>query len=290
MRYEEAPHRRFREHPAVPDAPSLVPAQPDVALPDPRLRGEVLCYQVFPCADGVPHSLTTDGRVRMILLAERGTERHPDVPPVLIDSLLSGLKTPTGDTLRDGEHGTGVEVALEPWAVFRLFGTSPEDLGAAINDRDRFPGSLVHAVARNVSGTRDWAARRAVIDAALVERQAANPPCPVPLRQAWRRLVETGGRIPITRLAADVAWSQNQLARRFREQIGLSPKVAARALRLRRALRLLATGQAAVRAAMDCGFCDPAHLSRECTALTGRPPSQLLAARSVFHQRTVRRR
>ncbi|MFE2186045.1 helix-turn-helix domain-containing protein [Streptomyces sp. NPDC059455] len=230
----------------------------------------------------------------MVLLSARGTERHPDVPcpsgQVLIDSLLSGLNTPADDMSRAGEHGTGVEVVLEPWAVFRLFGTSPEDLGVAINDRDRSPGSFVHSVARNVSDTRDWAARRAVIDAALVEHQAANPPCPMPLRQAWRRLVETGGTIPITRLAADVSWSQNQLTRRFREQIGLSPKVAARALRLRRALRLLATGQAAVRAAMDCGFCDPAHLTRECTALTGRPPSQLLAARSMFRQRVTQRR
>ncbi|MEK8170994.1 AraC family transcriptional regulator [Streptomyces sp. M19] len=81
--------------------------------------------------------------------------------------------------------------------------------------------------------------------------------------------------MPVSRIAAEVGWSQSYLVRRFTQQIGLSPKSAARVLRFHRAVGLL-TGQntnpAAVAAA--CGFYDQAHLNREFRALAETTPAR----------------
>lgn len=57
---------------------------------------------------------------------------------------------------------------------------------------------------------------------------------------AWDRLASTGGRVAIGQLAAEVGWSHKHLIARFRQQVGLSPKIAARLIRLDRARRAAA--------------------------------------------------
>ncbi|MDW6058529.1 helix-turn-helix domain-containing protein [Streptomyces sp. FXJ1.4098] len=76
-------------------------------------------------------------------------------------------------------------------------------------------------------------------------------------------------------------WGSRTLEKRFREQIGLPPKTAARVLRLRRALRLLARGRVPAQVAAASGYCDQAHFTRECTAMTGLPPRRLHLARTA---------
>jgi AraC-like DNA-binding protein len=85
----------------------------------------------------------------------------------------------------------------------------------------------------------------------------------------------------VPRLAEEVGWSVRQLENRFREQIGLGPKSAARVLRLQRARRLLASGRSAAETAAICGFYDQAHLSGEFRKMTGCTPREFAAARGA---------
>jgi AraC-like DNA-binding protein len=63
-------------------------------------------------------------------------------------------------------------------------------------------------------------------------RRAQDGPDPAPeVAWAWRRLVATGGRLPISRLAGEVGWSHKHLISRFTQQVGLPPKTAARLVR-----------------------------------------------------------
>jgi len=99
--------------------------------------------------------------------------------------------------------------------------------------------------------------------------------------RAWAVLVRTCGAIPVPRLAEEVGWSVRHLENRFREQIGLGPKAAARVLRLQRARRLLAAGQGPAETAALCGFYDQAHLSAEFKAMTGCTPREFTRARRL---------
>ena len=66
-----------------------------------------------------------------------------------------------------------------------------------------------------------------------------------------------------------------QLRRRFRDAVGYGPKTLERILRFQRFLML--GGDDLARRALDAGYADQAHLTRECTRLAGLPPAALLA-------------
>jgi AraC-like DNA-binding protein len=97
----------------------------------------------------------------------------------------------------------------------------------------------------------------------------------------------------IERLADELGLSERQLRRRFEAAVGYGPKTLQRVLRLR---RFLAIAGAAVNgahvslagAALDAGYSDQAHLVRECRALTGLTPRQLMRPTGVLADHRLR--
>jgi len=69
----------------------------------------------------------------------------------------------------------------------------------------------------------------------------------------------------------------NSLLRRFDATVGYGPKVLDRVLSLRRFMA--AAGDDLAQAAFDAGYADQAHLSRECSRLTGLTPAALVRSR-----------
>lgn len=100
---------------------------------------------------------------------------------------------------------------------------------------------------------------------------------------AWRVLLARGGGVRIGDLAGHVGWSRRHLGERFRSELGLSPKAAARVLRFERALSHLERSDTRRLAdvAVACGYVDQAHLTREWRALAGLPPAAWLAAQEL---------
>jgi AraC-like DNA-binding protein len=81
----------------------------------------------------------------------------------------------------------------------------------------------------------------------------------------------------VNRLADELGFSERQLRRRFDHAVGYGPKILQRILRLRRFLA--GPGEDIAAAAIDAGYADQAHLTRECRALTGLAPSEWVSAR-----------
>src|SRR6266702_4461028 len=63
--------------------------------------------------------------------------------------------------------------------------------------------------------------------------------CRRPGTGAWRQLLREGGALRVSELAAGTGWSGRHLTSRFRAEIGLTPKAAARVIRFDRARRRL---------------------------------------------------
>jgi AraC-like DNA-binding protein len=153
------------------------------------------------------------------------------------------------------------------------------------------PGAGGPALGTPLSELRDR--RIAILELGLDPREQLNgetEPCAVPqlLAATAARLVVAGRpdsavqaavrrlRDPTQRveaLAADLGFSERQLRRRFLTSVGYGPKVLQRVLRLRRFIAGEHIDLA--RAALDAGYADQAHLTRECLRLTGLSPSQL---------------
>lgn len=94
--------------------------------------------------------------------------------------------------------------------------------------------------------------------------------------------------VNVDTLATHLSLSPSQLRRRCLHAVGLSPKVLQRTLRFQGFLALAQAGAVATGRrgadgmaglAVDVGYADQAHLSRECLRLTGLTPRRLLGGR-----------
>jgi len=95
---------------------------------------------------------------------------------------------------------------------------------------------------------------------------------------ASRLMLRTGGRARIDAVTARSGLGARQFQRRFKEQIGLSPKHYARTIRFDAALvaHLAAPGRRWTDILHEVGYFDQAHFIRECHALAGAPPSHFI--------------
>jgi transcriptional regulator GlxA family with amidase domain len=86
--------------------------------------------------------------------------------------------------------------------------------------------------------------------------------------------------VPIGTLTEETGWSARHLIARFREEIGVTPKLAARILRFERVVARVeqARGVGWADIAYDCGYYDQAHLNRDFRQFAGTSPTAFAAA------------
>jgi AraC-like DNA-binding protein len=121
--------------------------------------------------------------------------------------------------------------------------------------------------------------RRLALLAETVARRLRDAPPPDPLVTHATGLLAAG--VPVAETGREVALGERHLRRRFHEAVGYGPKTLQRVLRMRRFLDLVEAMPVpdVGRAALEVGYSDQPHLTRESTALTGLPPVALLASR-----------
>src|SRR6185437_15273532 len=128
---------------------------------------------------------------------------------------------------------------------------------------------------------RRWSERFDLVDSFLTRRLADSRPTHPGIEWSWHHLYNTHGRAPIGEIAEALGWSHRRLIARFREQIGLTPKLLARVIRFDRAVTAIrASGvRGLAEIAFECGYSDQAHLNREFRELAGTSPTTFRAAR-----------
>lgn len=230
---------------------------------------------------GLHHGLPSGRMTLVVSLAGRldvlSTPRGDR--PGALTALLAGLHDAPAVMAHDGAQ-QGVQIDL-PWQGARaLFGMPAGELAGHVLDLGEVLGRRAEHLVEQLAVAPDGAARGAVLDrtfaALLDERRAASPPG---VEEAWRRTVETGGRLPVEALARELGWSRRHLSERFRAETGLSPKRAARVLRFARACGMLRSADppALSTVALECGYFDQAHFAREFRELAGFPATRWLA-------------
>jgi AraC-like DNA-binding protein len=266
------------------DAGTAVSAWHRERAPHPALRGVVRRYTGF--------EQRTDGPVAFRELPctfvpvildlgdgwHIGDPRRPDRGADHLGSFVAGL---TGGPVLVRHDGRArcLQVDLAPRAARRLLGmpmTELADRSVPLEDvLGRDAGDLVERLA----GAASWEARFTLVDDVLVRRLAATDPLGGEVGWALARLEATDGAEPIGALARELGWSPRRLIRRFRDELGLPPKLVARILRFERLHGLVRTrtGVDWARTAAACGYFDQAHMAREVRALADITPSGLLA-------------
>ncbi len=88
-------------------------------------------------------------------------------------------------------------------------------------------------------------------------------------------LLRAGGCVRVEGLAQVAGLSRRQLERRFRERVGIGPKLLSRILRFQRVLRAFEAAANWAGAAADCGYYDQSHLIRDFRQFTGECPTAI---------------
>jgi AraC-like DNA-binding protein len=210
---------------------------------------------------------------------------HPDPgqPPGEFGTLLGGLHCTPALIAHEGAQ-SGIQVALRPLGARALLGLPAGELADVDVPAEAVLGGVCAELRDRVRAAADWPERFAVLDEILLRLASTSPEVAPEVSWAWHQLLREGGTVRVAALAAETGWSGRHLTNRFRAEIGLTPKAAARVIRFDRArhllVRQLTTAGGDTRLAdlaVVCGYFDQAHLAREFRALAGCPPSQWLA-------------
>jgi AraC-like DNA-binding protein len=183
----------------------------------------------------------------------------------------------------------GVTIGLTPLGCRALLGVPAAALWNLSLEAADVLGGAAAELRERLHVVTFWADRFAVCDEVLGRLLAPDDrlrPVAPEVREAWRMLVRSGGTTPIATVIDEVGWSRRHLAQRFRDELGLSPKAAARIIRFDRARTMLQGPQrpAIADVAADCGYYDQSHLTRDFVELAGCPPGEWLASEVTYVQ------
>lgn len=167
-----------------------------------------------------------------------------------------------------------LQVRLSPVVAHAVLGTT--DLGDAVVTLDDLCGREATRISDQLGDLSSWEDRFAWTDAWLARRCAAAARVDPEVAWAWRRIVAGRGAVRIECLADELGWSRKRLWSRFRSQLGLPPKRAAKLVRFDHAVHRLVAGQGAAGVAADGGYTDQSHLHRDVVAFTGLTPATVV--------------
>ena len=260
-----------------------MPSQPSPAAPE-RAR--------WPRLSASPHEVLGPLLPRgYAAFTEATAPRHLVIPasasvPLVVKLLDSPYRPPefvTGASraysVVEGECARSyLEVWLSPLGAYTLLGLPMQELSGRTLDLRDLLGGAGRRLGERLRDAPSWRRRFALLDRFLLRRLERGPRPSPEVGWAWRRLVATGGAVPIGQLAGEVGWSHKHLIHRFRQQVGLSPKTAARLVRFDEVWRRLDERRPLDwgRVAHDAGYADQAHLIRDFREFTGTTPTDFL--------------
>ena len=195
-------------------------------------------------------------------------------------SFMAGLSESGGVTESPGTARC-VQVNLTPLGARRLFRMPMHELAGRVVPLVDLLGREAARLEGRLAEAPDAAARTSLVESFLLDRLAHAPRAEPAVAYAWSRLAQTGGRLQIGTLAAEVGCSRKHLAQQFRDHVGLPPKAAARLVRFNRALQLIARGLSGAEVAFRCGYTDQAHFVKEFRRFSGSTPAAFARAGEV---------
>ena len=189
----------------------------------------------------------------------------PEGRPARLGSFLAGPDDARTVLEYEGDV-RGVEVDLTPLATRMLFRVPMHELARRTVPLDDLLGRDAERLEERLLEAPGWDERIALVEAALRTRFAEAEPPPPDVAWAWQRLTATRGRIRVSDLAAELHCSRKHLAARFREHVGLPPKLIGRLFRFQNATACLQPSSVDL------------HLDRDFRDFVGTTPSGFAAA------------
>jgi AraC-like DNA-binding protein len=210
------------------------------------------------------------------------SQTNPLQRPNSYGCVLSGLQASPALIAHDGNQ-EGVAIELTPLGSRTLFAMPASELWDLSVEFTDVVGATGSELWERLQPATTWDARFRACDDTLLRLVREDEVA----RRAAALLDDPGGYGRQDAGGTETGYSRQHLARRFRREFGLTPKLAARVVRFERARRMLQSVPSFVsitQVAMSSGYYDQAHLYRDFSELAGCTPSELLREEVPFFQ------
>lgn len=206
------------------------------------------------------------------LLFVNSTTGIQSLPPFMIHGYVAEALAPPR-----GTHVSGIGIRFRPGGFTALTGIPQHEVtGGLFNFSEMIQRGLRLRLQRIAS--TQWQACGS--SPAAMERVVEEMASKAAIVPSWLRGLCSAapGRAAsgVEHLAQQAGISTRQLERLCPTYFGIGPKRLIRVLRLRRCLRRKAEGYSWVNAALEAGYADQSHLSREARSILGSSPTDVM--------------
>jgi AraC-like DNA-binding protein len=252
-------------------------------LPHPALASVFETYHGY-CAEDTPLVSRNEMPFRSVAvvfgfgddIAISSTGRTEDLEGGF-GAFVAGLRTRPALVSSRGTQA-GVQVNLSPVAAYRFLGVPMDECANRFVRLSDILGPSAREVIERLRDAPDWEMRFSILDSLFLRALAQNEPASGAIEWSWRRLQRGAPEAPaVGELPGRIGWSQRRFIQRFREQVGLTPKQAARVVRFDGMVRSVTEDPQPSwsRIAAEHGYYDQSHLCLEVREFAECTPTEL---------------
>lgn len=222
------------------------------------------------------HRLAPDGHAGMVFCYREPLMQSDGA--LLPASFIYGQISRFHD-LRSGVRNGMLVVVLQPYALFRLTGMPAQELTDELISLPLVFGKAGQQLENELLHAEDNNSRLQLIIQFLAGRvQQSRPGASSIILEALPLIYQNSGWMQVAALSEGLHITERHLERKFREQVGLSPKQFLRTIRFRHQLKSLQQRPAPTltQLAHNAGYYDQPHFNKEFRMLAGITPKQYM--------------
>jgi AraC-like DNA-binding protein len=243
-------------------------------LPTERLRPFIKCYTIVDCSTTVVNSLLPGTSLIMGVRYKGETRYVTETEKLLPFAVVAGLRKSV-QQMKD-DSGTGnLLVFFKPGrapAFFKepIYDTYGEVL--ALNEFSNFRN--LNELEDKLGSAKSNQERIQVVEQFLISRLCSHKPDPL-IANAVQHIKMYKGSIKIRELASHLCISLDAFEKRFRRELGASPKQFCHIVRMNAIIDGM-HHKILVQNAFEAGYYDQAHFTKDFKVFTGKTPAEFL--------------
>lgn len=243
--------------------------------PGPELRPYVRCFEIVEAHAPISRVLLPEpGLVLGVRYAGASSADGASIPTGA--AVLTGLRVKARRMTTQGGSGVVVAKFTETGAAALLDLPLHELFETVLPLEELLPSGEVARLGEDVCRSPGTAGKVEALGRFINSRLHPRPDSLAD--RAVRSLHASAGSGRIADLARSLGVSQEVLEKRFRRQVGATPKQFASILRFRRAVEVHRSARDLGTLALDAGYYDQAHFNRQFRFITGSAPGALLTS------------
>lgn len=257
----------------------------------PELKPFVECFWdlvgAAPERPAEPEIVLPDGKTELIVhfgddffKFERNPRTAKDEYVRQARVLMSGQLTERILLRPSGRTGV-VSVRFKAAGAARFFNLPYEEIVDQVIDFSKYEKEAASTLAKRIEESSTPALRFQVLQDFLVGRlQKHESKEDIFVRQACRYIVQSEGSYSVQELVKLIGFSERQLERKFKQQVGITPKLLSRIMRFQKFIALARSSRDMdlADASVYCGYHDQSHFIRDFTKFSGVSPRDYLSS------------